>query len=313
MAERVITVQGVRTMWSVDAIAVFVKVVEAGSFSSAARRLGLPKTTVSAKVAGLEKRLGVRLIQRTTRKLRMTEAGEKYFHHCAIATREVELGEAALQSAKEKPFGVLKVSAPVDFGRAVLPRIVKAYTTKYPDVSVELVVTNRIVDVVEEGVDLAIRWAGSIKNSSLIARRFIETRSNLWASPKYLKALGNPTHPRELDNAAFLAHPVLKTVILTNGKSDFELQLNGRVGSDDLEVITALIILGDGIAWLPDFLVEDAVKAGTLVRVLQQWRPKKEKLWTYYFVYAGRRYALPKVEGFIQTALELMPAAGGSK
>jgi DNA-binding transcriptional LysR family regulator len=313
MGEREITVQAVRTMWSAEAIAVFVKVVEAGSFSTAARRLGLPKTTVSAKVAGLEKRLGVRLIHRTTRKLRMTEAGEKYFHHCAIATREVELGEAALQSAKEKPYGVLKVSAPVDFGRAVLPRIVRAYTMKYPDVSVELVVTNRIVDVVEEGVDLAIRWAGSLKNSSLIARRFVETRSNLWASPKYVRALGNPTHPRELDNAAFLAHPVLKTVILTNGKSDFELQLNGRVGSDDLEVITALIVLGEGIAWLPDFLVEDAVKAGTLVRVLPQWRPKKEKLWTYYFVYVGRRYALPKVEGFIQTALELMPGADGSE
>ena len=292
-------------MWSVDAIAVFVKVVEAGSFSTAARRLGIPKTTVSAKVAGLEKRLGVRLIQRTTRKLRMTEAGEKYFHHCAIATREVELGEAALQSAKEKPYGVLRVTAPVDFGRAVLPRIVRAYTAKYPDVSVELIVTNRIVDAVEEGVDLAIRWAGSLKDSSLIARRFIETRSNLWASPKYMKALGNPTHPRELDNAAFVAHPALKTVILTNGKSDFELQLSGRVSSDDLEVITALIVLGQGIAWLPDFLVGDAVEAGKLVPVLSQWRPKKQQLWTYYFVYAGRRYALPKVEGFIQTALEL--------
>ena len=292
-------------MWSADAIAVFVKVVEAGSFSTAARRLGIPKTTVSAKVAGLEKRLGVRLIQRTTRKLRMTEAGEKYFHHCAIATREVELGEAALQSAKEKPYGVLKVTAPVDFGRAVLPRIVRAYTAKYPDVSVELIVTNRIVDAVEEGVDLAIRWAGSLKDSSLIARRFIETRSNLWASPKYMKALGNPTHPRDLDNAAFVAHPALKTVILTNGKSDFELQLSGRVSSDDLEVITALIVLGQGIAWLPDFLVGDAVEAGKLVPVLSQWRPKKQQLWTYYFVYAGRRYALPKVEGFIQTALEL--------
>src|SRR5262247_3868041 len=150
-------------MWSLDAIAVFVKVVEAGSFSTAARRLGLPKTTVSAKVAGLERRIGVRLIQRTTRKLRMTEAGEKYFHHCAIATREVELGEAALQSAKERPTGVLRITAPVDFGRAVLPRIVRAYRAKYPDVSVELSVTNRVVDVVEEGFDLAIRWAGSLK------------------------------------------------------------------------------------------------------------------------------------------------------
>src|SRR5215470_18476997 len=157
---------------AVDPIAVFVKVVEAGNFSLAARRLGMPTTTVSAKVAGLEKRLGVRLIERTTRKLRMTEAGETYFRHCAIATREVELGEAALQSAKEKPYGVLKVTAPVDFGRAALPRIVRAYTAKYPDVSVELILTNRIVDLVEEGIDLAIGWAGSMTDSSLIARRF---------------------------------------------------------------------------------------------------------------------------------------------
>src|ERR1700741_4872729 len=180
-----------------DTIAVFVKVVEAGSFSAAASRLGMPKTTVSAKVAGLEKRLGVRLIHRTTRKLRMTEAGEKYFHHCAIATREVELGEAALQSAKEKPYGVLKVTAPVDFGRAVLPRIVRAYAAKYPDVSVDLVVTNRVVDIVEEGIDLAIRWAGALKDSSLVARRFIETRSNLWASPKDLQELGPVQNPRD--------------------------------------------------------------------------------------------------------------------
>jgi len=121
-----------------DAIAVFVKVVEAGNFSVAARRLGMPKTTVSAKVAGLEKRLGVRLIQRTTRKLRMTEAGETYFHHCAIATREVELGEAALQSAKAKPSGILRVTAPADLGRAILPRIAKAYAAKYPDVAARL-------------------------------------------------------------------------------------------------------------------------------------------------------------------------------
>src|SRR5262245_6658451 len=169
-------------MWPLDAIAVFVKVVESGSFSAAARRLGMPKTTVSAKVAGLEKRLGVRLIQRTTRKLRMTEAGETYFYHCAIATREVELGEAAIQSARGRPYGVLKVTAPVDLAHAVLPRIVRAYSTKYPDVSVELIVTNRVVDVLEEGIDLAIRWDGSLKDSSLIARRFLETHSNLWAS-----------------------------------------------------------------------------------------------------------------------------------
>jgi DNA-binding transcriptional LysR family regulator len=121
-----------------------------------------------------------------------------------------------------------------------------------------------------------------------------------------LKELGKPAHPRDLANAAFLAHPVLKEVMLTNGKSDFELRLNGRVYVDDLEVIATLIVLGEGIAWLPDFLVGDAVKAGKLMPVLSQWRPKKQHLWTYYFVYPGRRYALPKVEAFIQTALRLV-------
>jgi DNA-binding transcriptional LysR family regulator len=263
----------------------------------------MPKARVSAKVAGLERRLGVNLIQRTTRKLRMTEVGEKYFHHCAIATREVELGEAALQSAKVKPSGVLKVTAPVDLGHALLPRIARAYTAKYPDVSLELTLTNRVVDLVEEGVDLAIRWGGALKDSSLIARRFIETSSNLWASPKYLKGIGKPAHPRDLANAAFLAHPVLRTVMLTNGKSDYELPLSGRVYVDDLEVIATMLVLGDGIAWLPDFLVRDAVEAGRLVPDLSQWRPKKYQNWTYYFVYAGRRYTLPKVESFIQMAL----------
>src|SRR5262245_13474196 len=190
-----------------DAIAVFVKVVEAGSFSAAARRLGLPKTTVSAKVAALEKRLGVRLIQRTTRKLHITEAGETYFRHCAIAIREVELGEAALQSAKEKPGGILKVTISVDLGHALLPRIAQAYAAQYPDVSLELILTNRVVDLVEEGVDLAIRWGGALKDSSLIARRFIETRSALWASPKYMKRFGKLSHPRDLTNAAFMTHP----------------------------------------------------------------------------------------------------------
>ncbi|QOG23112.1 MULTISPECIES: LysR family transcriptional regulator [Bradyrhizobium] len=286
-----------------DAVTVFVRVVEAGSFAAAAKRLGMPKTTVSAKVAGLEKRLGVNLIQRTTRKLRMTDVGEKYFHHCAIAAREIELGEAALQSAKVKPSGVLKVTAPIDLGHVLLPRIAQAYTARYPDVSLELILTNRVVDLVEEGVDLAIRWAGALKDSSLIARRFIETDSNLWASPKYLKKFGKPSHPRDLVNAAFLAHPVLRTVMLTNGRSDFELQLNGRTYVDDLEVVAALVVLGEGIAWLPDFLVRDAAAAGKLGPVLSQWRPKQYQNWTYYFVYAGRRYTLPKVESFIQTAL----------
>jgi len=292
-------------MHSLDDIAVFVRVMETGSFSAAARRLGMPKATVSAKVARLEKRLGLSLIQRTTRKLRVTEAGEQYFRHCAEAIREVEVAEATLQSTSGKPSGVLKITAPVDVGHTLLPRIVHAYAAKYPDVAVELLVTNRIVDLVGEGIDLAIRPSQALKDSSLIARRYFEIDTNLWASPRYLQRLGALTHPRDLKGATSLGFLARSSLVLTNGKSDVEVSLTGRIRADDFETIKSLLLLGEGIAWLPHFLAEEAAAAGTLVPVLPQWRPKERG--AFYFVYVGRKYGLPKVESFIQTALELAP------
>ena len=286
-----------------DEIAVFVKVVETGSFSAAARRLAMPKATVSAKVARLEKRLGLSLIQRTTRKLRVTAAGEQYFRHCAEAIREVEMAEAALQSTSRKPSGVLKITAPVDLGHTLLPRIVHAYADKYPDVSVELLVTNRIVDLVGEGVDLAIRPSQALKDSSLIAQRFFEMGSHLWAAPHYLQRLGPLAHPRDLKSAEILGFLRLSSIVLTNGKADVEVSLSGRIRADDFETIKSLLLLGQGIAWLPDFLAEEAAQAGTLVPVLPQWAPKAQG--AFYFVYVGRQYGLPKVQAFMETALEV--------
>ena len=287
-----------------DAIAVFVRVVESGSFSAAARRLAMPKATVSAKVARLEKQLGVSLIQRTTRKLRVTEAGAQYFRHCVEAIRQVELAEAALQSTSGKPSGLLKVTAPVDVGHTVLPRIVHAYAARYPDVSVELIVTNRIVDLVGEGIDLAIRPSQALKDSSLIAQRYFEMGSNLWASPKYLRRLGALTHPRDLSGAQFVGFLGRNSVVLTNGRSDVEIPTTARIRADDFETIKALLLSGDGLAWLPDFLAEEAAAAGMLVPVLPQWWPKERG--AFYFIYVGRKYGLPKVQAFIQAALELL-------
>jgi DNA-binding transcriptional LysR family regulator len=295
---------------NLDTIEVFVRVVETGSFSAAARRLGMPKATVSAKIARLEKHLGVSLMQRTTRKLRMTEAGEQYFRHCASAIREVEMAEAALQSTTGKPTGVLKVTAPVDIGHTLLPRIVHAYAARYPEVSVELLVTNRIIDLVGEGIDLAIRPSPALKDSSLIAQRFFEMGSNLWASPQYLDRLGAPSHPRDLKEATFVGFLARSSVVLTNGKSDVEVSISGRIRADDFETIIALLLLGEGIAWLPDFLAEEAAQAGTLVPVLPQWRPKERG--AFYFAYVGRKYGAPKVQAFIQTALEVTRQCEGS-
>jgi DNA-binding transcriptional LysR family regulator len=288
---------------NLDAIPVFVKVVEAGSFSGAARLLNMPKTTVSAKVAALERRLRVKLIQRTTRKLRMTEAGTKYFHHCANAIREIELGEAALQSTHGEPTGLLKVTAPVDIGHLLLPRISRAYLAKYPGTTVELLVTNRVVDLIGEGVDLAIR-AGTPKDSSLVAKRFFDSGFRLWASPTYLQQLGNLTHPRGLAKAIFVGFKGFNTLKLVNGKSEAEVAMACRVVADDLETVKALAILGEGLAWLPDFLAADSVEAGTLVSALPSW--KSSAMGNIYFVYAGRQYASPKVQAFIQVALEVI-------
>lgn len=286
-----------------DAIAVFVKVVESGSFSAAARRLGMPKATVSAKVAKLEKELAVRLLHRTTRKLRLTEAGEQYFRHGANAVREIELAEAALQSASGKPTGVLRVTTPVDIGHTLLPRIVHAYAARHPEVSVELLVTNRIVDLIGESVDLAIRPSPALKESSLIAQRFFEIGSNLWASPEYLHRLGPIAHPRDLQGASYVEFLPRASIVLTNGRSDAEVSMAGRIRADDFETVRELLLLHEGIAWLPDFLAEDAVKAGKLMPVLPQWRPKDRG--AFYFAYVGRQYGLPKVQAFMQTALEI--------
>ena len=294
-------------MFSLDDIAVFVRVVESGSFSAAARRLGMPKATVSAKVARLEKRLGLSLIQRTTRKLRMTEAGEQYFRPCAEAIREVEVAEATLQTTAGKPSGVLKVTAPVDLGHTLLPRIVHAYAARHPDVSVELLITNRVMDLVGEGIDLAIRPAQVLKDSSLIAQRYFEMGSNLWASPQYLQRLGALAHPRDLKSARFVGFVARSSAVLTNGKLDVEVATHGTVRADNLETIKTLLLLEEGIGWLPDFLAEEAAQAGKLVPVLPQWRLKERA--AIYFVYVGRKYGLPKVRAFIATAMELAPVS----
>jgi DNA-binding transcriptional LysR family regulator len=288
---------------SLDAIAVFVRVVQAGSFSGAARLLGMPKTTVSAKVAALEKRLGVNLIRRTTRKLFVTPEGEAYFRRCANAMREVELGEAALLSAKSGPSGLLRVTAPVDIGHAILPRIARAYLEKHPGTRIEMIISNRIVDLVGEGIDLAIR-AGTLKDSSLLARRFMQLNAGLWASPAYLAEHGKPSHPRDLGRFRIVGYGGMKTFHLSDGKTELHIPVTGRVTADDLETIRGLLIHEEGIGWLPDFLAEEAAASGMLVPILPRWKSKSAG--GIYFVYPGQKYAPPNVQAFISTALDTL-------
>lgn len=286
-----------------DAIRIFVKVVDSGSFSGAARLLKMPKTTVSAKVAALEKRLGTSLLHRTTRKLNMTEAGQRYYEHCARAVQEIELGEAALSSAMDRPSGLLRVSVPVDVGHALLPRITRAYLDAYPDAAVEMILSNRLSDLVGEGIDLAIR-AGSLKDSSLVARRFFDLSVHLWASPGYLQGAGRPRTPEELAGHAVVGFTGMRSLQLSKDGHAVEVPIQGRVMADDFEAVRAMLVLDQGIGLLPDFVAAEAQAAGALAPVLEDWTLKS--FGGLSFVYPRQKYASPKVRAFIDTALEVV-------
>lgn len=291
-----------------NAIAVFVKIVEAGSFSGAARLLKMSKTSVSARFAQLEADLGVTLIQRTTRKLFVTEAGRHYFGHCVQAMQQLEAGEAELSAGSSHPKGLLRITSPFDIAHTLLPPIVDAYLRRYPEAGVELLVSNQLADLVGEGIDLAVR-AGTLKDSSLMGRRFVELTANVWAAPSYLKTAAPVTRPQDLSALEFMARGDQRSVVMRRGDESVVVEVSGRVRSDDFQTLKSLLLLGGGIGWLPDFLARDAVEAGTLVPVLPGWQADASG--QIHFVYSGQKHASPKVRAFIDLALELTAGARG--
>lgn len=286
-----------------DGIAIFVKVLQTGSFSQAAKLLGMPNSTVSAKVSALEKRLGVTLLQRTTRKLRATQAGEAYFQRSMRALEELQAAETELESGIAEPKGLLRLTAPVEVGHSLLPALVHAFLEKHPRMEVELIVTNRVLDLVVDGIDLAIR-AGPLKDSSLVARRFDLGDSGLWASPDYLTQHAAPRHPRDLAQHNCLRFSRFKDdgVRLTHGRETLTIAVFGRLVADDFETLRSLAILGEGIAFLPSFLCSEETKEDKLTRVLPKWRGDKVSL---SLVYPAQRFVPTKVRAFIAVAEEL--------
>lgn len=282
-----------------DSIAVFVKVVQAGSFSQAAKLLGMPNTTVSAKVAQLEKRLGVTLIQRTTRKLNVTQAGEIYFRGCVHALEEIQSVESEVTTSQNKPHGILRITAASDVGHTLLAPLVQVYLKKFPEMEIELMVTNRVVDLVGEGVDLGIR-AGELEDSTLLSKKLITAQMTFMASPAYLKKNGTPTHPKQIQEHEFLHFSEQPNVIEL--VPHYKLKVKSRVRADDLETLKKFAIIGQGIAILPNFLCEEELKNGKLVHLLPQWH-----LGSGFFtlVYPAQKFISPKVQAFVQLAGEL--------
>ncbi len=293
---------------NLDGIEVFVKVVQAGSFSQAAKILGMPNSTVSAKVSQLERRLGVTLLQRTTRKLNLTQVGRKYFEDCLRALADLEAAESELATSRGEPQGLLRLTAPVEIGHSIVPALIRAYLEKHPKMNVDIIVTNRILDLITEGIDLAIR-AGKLTDSALISRRFALGHFALWASPAYVKHYPTPAEPRELSRHSFLQFSLFKRrpLELTNGKDHVNIALSGRLLADDFELLRSSAVLGEGIAFLPSFLCEEERSQKKLVRVLPGWHGDAV---TLSLVYPAQRFVSPKVRAFIAIAENMLKKNG---
>jgi DNA-binding transcriptional LysR family regulator len=270
--------------------------------------LGMPNSTVSARVSQLEKRLGVTLLQRTTRKLNLTQAGERYFRRCAQALDDLQAAEGELATAQTEPQGLLRLTAPVEIAHSVLPAVIRSYLQKHAQATVDLIVTNRVLDLVTEGVDLAIR-AGRLKDSGLIARRFSLGHFALWASPAYVKSHPVPAHPKDLSRNDFLHFSLFKNrfLELTNGKETTQIDVSGRVLADDFEVLKSLAALGEGIAFLPGLLCSQEKKHNQLVNILPNWHGDSVN---FSLVYPAQRFVSPKIRAFIRVAEKMLKNTG---
>ncbi len=288
-------------------IGVFVKVVATGSFSQAARDLGLPKSTVSRKVSQLEERLGARLLQRTTRKVALTEAGAMYHERCARILPELEDAERAITELQDVPRGLLRIAAPSRFG--MLGPLVTEFLSLHPDVKVEVVCSDRLVDLIEEGFDLAIR-AGALADGSLVARRLMDSIPHfIVAAPSYIAKRGKPSEPQQLskhDCLVFNSTREPRSWRFRRGGKQVDVQVTGRATINDFELLKQAAVAGHGVARLPAQVACPELKAGRLVRVVEDWETAEVPL---SLVYPSTRHLSPKVRAFIDLARQRLTPA----
>ncbi len=283
-----------------NAVSTFAKVVELKSFRAAAAALGIPKSTVSRKVAELEDALGARLLERTTRSLRLTDAGRAY--HVRISPALDALGEAerAVEEQNEKPSGRLRLTMTYEGGQALLGPLLSEYLTAFPDVKLEVELTDRRVDLVEEGFDLALR-AGALSDSSLIARKLSAPgHLRLYASPEYLRRHGSPRHPRELsehDCLIMTAHSSATVWSFRDKRKVLPVKVRVHAEANSFLVLRDLARGGHGLARLPSYFAAEPVQRGELVSVLDKYLPEPLP---WHVVYPSARHLSPKVRALVE-------------
>jgi DNA-binding transcriptional LysR family regulator len=278
---------------------VFAQVVEAKTFSAAADKLGMSKSLASRHVSALERSLAVKLLNRTTRKLSLTEAGALFYEHCARIVQEAELAEQRLTRTQSEPAGLVRVTAVPAFAvRHVLPALADFYQ-KYPKVQVKLFCSNRALDLGDEGFDLGIRVSFD-PAPNLVARKLAVNRSVLCASPAYLKRHGMPRRIEDLRKHDCVLFPAIapKGVwTLRRGRRKYSVQVAGVLETDEMDVVRAAVAAGLGISFLPVYMVGDALRQGQLVPLLRQYQIVPES--AIYLVYLPNRTLSSRVRALI--------------
>ena len=281
----------------------FVRVVEAGSFVAAADRLSLSPAMVSRYVQDLEERLGTRLLNRTTRRVGLTEAGAAYFERCQQVLHDIEEMDLSVAREVQQPRGVLRVNAPVVFGTRHLSRFLADYERRYPVVAIDLSLTDRFVDLVEEGADVAVR-IGALTESTLVARRLCPIRLVLCASPAYLKKHGTPRTPADLANHNCLGYTYTRggtEWALIGPDGPIVVPIRGSLRANHGEALCQAAIDGLGLALQPTFIAGDAIAKGLLHPVLLGYKPAELSA---YAVFLSRKFLSAKVRTFVDFLAE---------
>jgi DNA-binding transcriptional LysR family regulator len=275
---------------------VFAKVVQAGSFTAAAAALRMPKSTVSRKVSELEERVGAQLLQRTTRKLRLTEVGRAYFERCARVVAEAEQAEEVVTRMQSAPHGLLRVTAPLNF--PLLGPLAAGFLARYPEVQLEMLCSDRRVDLVAEGFDVAVR-AGTLTDSTLIARKLGSLQRVAVAAPAYVEARGAPRKPADLerhDCLVFSGGRETNLWALQSGGRAVTVAVRARMVVNDFDMLHAAALAGAGVTMLSAHTCADDLATGRLQRILPGWNSPGTPL---HAVYPGSRHLSPKVGAFV--------------
>jgi len=279
----------------------FARVVEHGGFAPAGRALGVPKSTLSRRIALLEERLGSRLLQRSSRHFGMTEIGETFYRHCLAMVAEAEAALEAVENNHAEPRGTLQVTCPISLMLSQVASMVSRFMAAYPLVTVHLSATNRRVDVIEEGVDVALRVRfPPLENEGLVMKRLAESRQLLVASPVLLNRILHPQSPPDLSRLPGLdltrSTPKHVWTLQNAGGDVVDIDFEPRYAADDMFALRQAAVDGIGVAQLPDYIVAEQVGSGSLVVVLPKWMLP---VGVIHAVFASRRGLSPAVRSFV--------------